>query len=71
MCCVSDRVCELIVILLLNVMEVLSVVEVLCWIDLVWSSKECVCCACDPNVYLDTPSIDLFVFVYFGRYLLI
>ena len=22
---------------------------VLCWIDHVWSSKECVCCACDPN----------------------
>ena len=21
----------------------------LCWIDHVWSSKECVCCACDPN----------------------
>ena len=28
-------------------------VEVLCWIDRVWSSKECVCCACDPSV-LDT-----------------
>ena len=25
-------------------------VVVLCWIDHVWSSKECVCCACDPNV---------------------
>ena len=24
-------------------------VVVLCWIDHVWSSKECVCCACDPN----------------------
>ena len=22
---------------------------VLCWLDHVWSSKECVCCACDPN----------------------
>ena len=22
-------------------------VEVLCWIDRVWSSTECVCCACD------------------------
>ena len=34
-------------ILLLNVMEVCVVV--LCWIDHVWSSKECVCCVCDPN----------------------
>ena len=32
-------------------------VEVLCWIDRVWSSKECVCCACDPSVHLDVPSI--------------
>ena len=29
----------------------------LCWIDHVWSSKECVCCACDPNGRLSTPSI--------------
>ena len=29
-CCVLDSVCELLV---------------LCWIDHVWSSKECVCCA--------------------------
>ena len=28
-------------------------VEVLCWIDHVWSSKECVWCACDPSVHLD------------------
>ena len=24
-------------------------VEQFCWIDHVWSSKECVCCACDPS----------------------
>ena len=42
-------------ILLLNVMDVCVVV--LCWIDHVWSSKECVCCACDPNVRLSAPSI--------------
>ena len=30
----------------------------------VWSSKECVCCACDPSVHLDAPFIGLFVFVY-------
>ena len=35
-------------ILSLNVMEVW--VEVLCWIDRVWSYKECACCACDPSV---------------------
>ena len=41
------------VILLLNVMELLCVdgvvvcwLEVLNWIDHVWSSIECVCCAC-------------------------
>ena len=31
-------------------------VELLCWIDRVWS---CVCCACGPSVYLDVPSIGL------------
>ena len=28
--------------------------EVLYWIDHVWSSKECVCCACGPSERLDT-----------------
>ena len=32
-------------------------VEVLCWIDHVWSSKECVCCACDSSERLGAPSI--------------
>ena len=32
-------------------------VVVLSWIDHVWSSKECVCCACDPNERLSAPSI--------------
>ena len=27
--------------------------EVLYWIDHVWSSTECVCCACDPSECLD------------------
>ena len=51
-------------ILLLNVMEVFTV-EVLCWINRVWSSKECVCCACDPSVHLhlSVPSIG-FVYVF-------
>ena len=39
-------------------MDVFSVcVVVLCWIDHVWSSKECVCCACDLNERLSAPSI--------------
>ena len=32
-------------------------VEVVCWIDRVLSSKECACCARDPSVHLDVPSI--------------
>ena len=32
-------------------------VEVLCWIDHVWSSKECACCLCDPSAHLSVPSI--------------
>ena len=31
-------------------------VDVLCWIDRVWSSKECSCCACNPRVHLSGPS---------------
>ena len=42
-------------ILLLNVMDVFSVCG-----D-VWSSKECVCCACDPSERLSAPSICVFV----------
>ena len=66
-CCVFDSVCELFceTILLLNVMDVFSVV-VLCWIDHVWSSKECVYCACDPNERLSAPSI-CFVCVFVCR----
>ena len=48
-----DAIClGVIVILLLNVMELFNVLEVLCWIDHVWSSKDCVRCACDPSVLL-------------------
>ena len=53
-------------ILLLNVMDVFSVGGVLCWIDRVWSSKECTCCACDLNVHLTVPSIG-FVCVFVCR----
>ena len=41
-------------------------VEVLCWIDRVWSSTQCVCCACDPSVHLSVPSI-CFVCVFVCR----
>ena len=39
------------------VILLLSVRAVLCWIYRVWSSKECVCCACDTSVHLDAPFI--------------
>ena len=61
----SDRVCALLVkyseiflvvviILLLDVMKLLSVGG---GALLVWSFKECVCCACDPSVHLDSHTI--------------
>ena len=46
-------------------------VVVLCWIDHVWSSKECVCCACDPNERLSAPFICFVCVLYVGSYLLI
>ena len=36
--------------------------EVLYWIDHVWSSVECVCCACGPSERLDASSICFVVF---------
>ena len=68
-CCVLDSVCELFGETIRNVCGCscyfvvecygwcLVCVVVLCWIDHVWSSKECVCCACDPNERLSAPSI--------------
>ena len=58
----SDSVCvaiflDVIVILLFNVMELLSVVIGGICIYHVWSSKECMCCACDHRVHLDVLSI--------------
>ena len=41
-------------------------VEVLCWIGRVCSSKECEYCACDPSVHLSVPSIG-FVYVFVCR----
>ena len=46
-------------------------VVVLCWIDHVSSSKECVCCACGPNERLSAPSISFVCVLYVGSYLLI
>ena len=40
--------------------------DVLSWIDSEWSSKECVCCACDPSVHPSVPSI-CFVYVFICR----
>ena len=36
--------------------------EVLYWIYYVWSSIECVCCACGPSERVDAPSICFFCF---------
>ena len=36
------------------------------WIDRVWTSKECACCACDPSVHLSVPFIG-FVYVFVCR----
>ena len=41
-------------------------VVVLCWIDRLWSSKECASCACGPSVHLSVPSIG-FVYVLVSR----
>ena len=59
MCCVLDSVCELFgAILLLNVMDLLSVVGgALLDIPCMVFQKMCVCCACDPSERLDAPSI--------------
>ena len=40
--------------------------EVLYWIDHVWSSIECVCCTCSPSERLDLLPYVLFVFLYVG-----
>ena len=51
-------------ILLLNVMEVFRVGGGALLVDHVWSSKECVWCACDPSVQRSVPSIGyVYVFV--------
>ena len=59
---------DVVAILLLYVMDVFSVCggALFCWIDHVWSSKVCVCCACDPNERLSAPSI-CFVCVFVCR----
>ena len=50
-CCVFDSVCELFGETIRN-----GLIKC-CWIDHVWSSIECVCCACGPSERLDAPSI--------------
>ena len=63
-CCMSDSVCEfaiclgVVVILLLNVMALFSVVKgALLDRPCMVFQRVCVCCACDPSVRLDAPSI--------------
>ena len=45
--------------------------EVLYWLDHVWSSKESMCCACGPSAGLDAPSICFVCVFYVRSYLLI
>ena len=70
-CCVFDSVCELFGETIRNVLvwllfcclilsKCLVWVEVHCWIDRVWSSKLCACCACDPSVHLSKCSFHRF-----------
>ena len=58
-------------ILLLNVIEVFSVCGGALLDIYVWSPKECVCCARDPNERLSSPSISFVCVLYVGSYLLI
>ena len=48
---------DVVAILLLNVTDVFSVCGGALLDRPLWSSKECVCCACDPNERLSAPSI--------------
>ena len=41
--------------------------DVLYWIDHVWSSKECECCACDPSERLNATSICVVCVFVFGK----
>ena len=74
MCCVSFVCLTVLVNCLLNafaicvgevtvfslkVIVLLWVVLVFCWLIRVLSSKECVCCVCDPSVCLSVLSICL------------
>ena len=43
-------------------------VRCLCWIDRVWSSTKCACCACDPSMHLSVPSICYVCVLYVGSY---
>ena len=75
-CCVSDSVSEFFCETIPNmfgfgcyfVVECNCVVWVLFCIDCVWSFKECVCCAYDPSVRLDDPSICFVCVLYVGIY---
>ena len=74
MCCVFDSVCELFGETIRNMIgcgcyfgvecyrSIYCGWMLLCWIDHVWSAKECARCACDPSVHLSVPSIG-FVYV--------
>ena len=64
------RVCELFGEIILNVFGCSCYFVVECY-GCVWSSKEYVCCACNPNERLSAPSICFVYVLYVGSYLLI
>ena len=55
-------------VLLLKVMDVFSVGGGSLLDRRVWSSTECVCCACDPSVHLSVLSICFVCVLYVGSY---
>ena len=63
-CCVFDSVCQ-------TIRNVFSVGGGALLDRPLWSSKECVCCACDPNEHLSVPSICFVCVLYVGSYLFI
>ena len=55
--CCSDNVSVCLVCSVLDSVCDFLVKHLVMWIDRVWSSTECACCACDLSVHLSVPSI--------------
>ena len=59
-------VCSLCVLLSMCVFSLRKLLCCFCWLIRVLSSKEYVCCVCDPSVCLGVPSIGQIVCLYEG-----